>query len=88
MSQLVARWESSGLLGRLAAKKAFFREPRASSDADAVLSGYSRVRGLPLHLAPFCSVCISLFSFLFDLVTHFLANSEMTTQVIFEGFFR
>eukprot|EP00908_Phaeocystis_cordata_P011479 Transcript_22385.p2 GENE.Transcript_22385~~Transcript_22385.p2 ORF type:complete len:431 (-),score=160.25 Transcript_22385:290-1582(-) len=40
-AQLVARWKASGLWERLDRVKPLFREPRASSDLDALLKSYA-----------------------------------------------
>lgn len=39
--QLYARWEQTGLLPRIAAKKKIFKEPRAASEVEAMLQQYA-----------------------------------------------
>ncbi len=39
----VSKWESSGLLARLNCTKPYFREPRVSTDMEAILRRYSQV---------------------------------------------
>ena len=39
--QLYARWEQTGLLPQIAAKKKIFKEPRAASEVEAMLQQYA-----------------------------------------------
>lgn len=39
--QLYARWQQTGMLGQIAAKKQIFKEPRAASEVEAMLQQYA-----------------------------------------------